>query len=180
MGDGVGWTSSGFSYSTHASSFVSATWWSPNRSLVTVQHFLFAKHESIKGKSRRDEQQPRESRSDLISLTERQLECGCQATTRDRGTLEVILNFQRNPIKTAAAKRQTLARRLLCNTASVRGLSMTPGEIGPSWGGSYEKSAFAFVQCGVCADTKTLCLSARLVSMRSHCLFSLEVTERER
>lgn len=109
------------------------------------------KKESIKSRSRHDEQRLQETRRDLISLKERQVEAGCQAATRDGDPFEVNLNFQRNPIKTAALKRQTLAGHLLCNTASVQEkigyfLTMTPGEIGPGCCGYYKSQRFLL--CG--------------------------------
>lgn len=64
--------------------------------------------------------EPRKHRAILISFTKRQAETGCQATNRDSGPLQVNLNFQRNPIKMQALRRQTLAGHF-CVTLSAQG-----------------------------------------------------------
>lgn len=76
---------------------------------------------------------------------------GVRSHPETEAPLEVNLNFQRNPIKTVALKRETLAGHLLCDTASVQEkiryfLTMAPGEIGPIWCGFYKSQHFLL--CG--------------------------------
>lgn len=78
----------------------------------------------------------------LISFTGRQVETGCQATNRDRGPLEVNLNFQRNPIKMQALRRQTLAGHRLCNTASRK----KEGIFSPRRWGKWGRAAVAGIK----------------------------------
>lgn len=86
---------------------------------------------------------PEKHEAILISFTERQVETGCQATNRNWGPLEVNLNFQRNPIKMQALRRQTLAGHF-CVTLGKRRyfLTTTLREIGPGCHGCYKSQHF--------------------------------------